>query len=187
VELADAVAEGFGVLAEHDAAGIRAAFPWLPALAEVLDECRGMLVNIEIKYSPRAADFDPEERVAAAVVELLRARTDDRVLVSSFHLPTIDRVHALDPAIATGYLTVLAPPPLAALETAVAGGHRAIHPFFGALADDMARAVTTRAHELGVDVNTWTVNEPADVVRLAAAGVDALVTDVPADVLGALA
>src|SRR5262245_86787 len=51
----DATIEGFGVLAEHDAAGIRAAYPWLPTLAEVLDECRGLLVNVEIKNSPRDA------------------------------------------------------------------------------------------------------------------------------------
>ena len=62
-----------------------------------------------------------------------------------------------------------------------------MHPFFGVLADDAARTVTDLAHSQGVAVHTWTVNEPEDVVRLAAAGVDALITDVPATVVAALA
>ena len=122
------------------------------------------------------------------MVELLAARDGlDRVLVSSFHLPSIDRVRALDPAVPTGYLTVVHPPPAEAIATAVRSGHGAVHPFFGVLADDAARTVTERAHAEGIVVHTWTVNDPDDVVRLAAAGVDALITDVPADVLVALA
>ena len=50
-----------------------------------------------------------------------------------------------------------------------------------------ARAPTTaRAHERGLEVNVWTVNEPAELARLAAAGVDALITDVPDVALQAL-
>jgi glycerophosphoryl diester phosphodiesterase len=183
----DAEVAGVGVIAHHDAEAVRAAFAWIPTLAEALDECLGLLVNVEIKNSPSALDFDPRESVAAAVVELLAARGGcDRVLVSSFHLSSIDRVRALDAAVPTGYLTVVDPPPAEAIATAVQGGHGAVHPFFGMLADDTARTVTERAHAEGVVVRTWTVNEPDDVVRLAAAGVDALITDVPADVLAAL-
>jgi glycerophosphoryl diester phosphodiesterase len=177
----DADVEGFGVLAEADLATIRGAFDWIPTLVEVLDVCAGLLVNIEIKNSPRDADFDPDETVAAGVVELLASRGDiDRVLVSSFHLPSIERVRALDAAVPTAYLTVLHPAPVDAVDVAVVGGHRAIHPFFGVLADEAAGVVVEQAHTLGIAVNTWTVNEPDDFVRLAAAGVDGIVTDVPA-------
>jgi glycerophosphoryl diester phosphodiesterase len=183
----DAVIEGLGVLAEHEAGAVRAAFAWIPTLAEVLDECRGLLVNIEIKNSPKDLDFDPDESAAAAVVDLLATRAGaDRVLVSSFHLPSIDRVHALAPGVPTGYLTVLRPPPADAIDVAIRGGHGAVHPFFGVLADGAAPAVTELAHTRGVSVHTWTVNEPDDVLRLAAAGVDALITDVPADVIATL-
>ncbi len=183
----DAEIEGFGVLAARDHAEITAAFPWLPTLPEVLDECTGLLVNVEIKNSPADADFDPHESVADAVVRLLhaRARADD-VLVSSFHLPTIDAVHRLDPTVRTGYLTVLHPGPVDALAAAVAGGHHAIHPFFGVLDEIAAPTVVQEAHDAGVAVNTWTVNEPADLTRLAAAGIDAIVTDVPAVARAAL-
>jgi glycerophosphoryl diester phosphodiesterase len=177
----DAHIDGFGVIAEHDLATVSAAFDWIPTLAEVLDECRGLLVNIEIKNSPSDAAFDPDETAADRVVELLTARAGvDDVLVSSFHLPSIDRVKALASGLATGYLVVMKPPVLDALGAAVLGGHRAIHPFYGVLADRAATTVLEEAHTLGIAVNTWTVNEPDEIARLAAAGVDAIITDVPA-------
>lgn len=183
----DAEIDGFGVLAEHPWPEIRSAFPWLPTLAAVLDECAELLVNIEIKNSPPDADFDPGEGAAAAVVALLGDRGGrDDVIVSSFHLPSIERVHALDATIPTGYLAVLRPPPLEALAVAVAGGHVAIHPFFGVLADQGAATVVEAAHGAGIAVNTWTVNDPDEIVRLAAAGVDAIITDSPADARRAL-
>jgi glycerophosphoryl diester phosphodiesterase len=178
----DAEIEGFGVLAERRLAEIRAEFPWMPTLAEVLDGCGGLLVNIEIKNSPKDATFDPDEQVAAAVVELLATRgARDDVIVSSFHLPSIDRVHALDSSLLTGYLTALQPSPLEAVAVAVAGGHTAVHPFFGVLADQGAETLIDAAHAAGLAVNTWTVNDAAEIARLAAAGVDAIITDTPAD------
>ncbi|MBM3673605.1 MAG: glycerophosphodiester phosphodiesterase [Actinobacteria bacterium] len=183
----DAAAEGLGVLAEHSLAEIRVALPFVPTLEEVFEACTGMLVNVEIKNSPADADFDPEERVAAAVVELVRAGgLYATVLVSSFHLPTIDRVHALDPDLATGYLFVLEPTVLEGAEVAAAHGHRAIHPFFGVLAVEAASTAVRRAHERGLDVNVWTVNGEDDIARLAAAGVNTIMTDLPDVALGIL-
>ncbi len=43
-------------------------------------------------------------------------------------------------------------------------------------------AFVARAHEVGLGVLPWTVNEPDDVERMRAAGVDGLVTDVPDEV-----
>ena len=182
----DAGLEGFGVLAEAPFARIREAAAWLPTLTEVLDACVGLLVNIEIKNSPPDADFDLDERVAHAVVDLLHTRGGDDVLVSSFNLPSIERVHALDASVPTGYLTGLQVTPMDAIAFAVDGGHGAVHPFFGMLADEGAARVVEAAHAYGIAVNTWTVNEPSEIVRLAAAGIDALITDVPAEARAAL-
>jgi glycerophosphoryl diester phosphodiesterase len=176
----DAVADGVGLLADHDLAAIRAARPEIPTLDEVFDACAGMLVNVEIKNSPHDADFDPSDRGAEAVVELIRARDHaDTVLVSSFHLPTIDRVHELDPAVATGYLVVVDPLPVPALEIAHARGHRAVHPYLAAMGEAFAADAVARAAELELALHVWTVNEPAEVVRLAELGVDAIITDTP--------
>jgi glycerophosphoryl diester phosphodiesterase len=183
----DARADGLGVLAEHPLARIREALPWVPTLGEVLEECAGLLVNVEIKNSPGDADFDAHESVARLVVELLEARRGrDSVLVSSFHLPSIDRVKELEPATRTGYLMVVDPDPLAAADVAVGRGHDAIHPFVGVMGPDAAPDVVEHAHGLGVEVNVWTVNPEDEIVRLAAAGVDAVITDAPGRALAAL-
>ena len=182
----DAGIEGFGILAEQPFEAIRSTYGWLPTLAEVLDACTGLLVNIEIKNSPRDADFDPTERVAATVVELLQERAHDVVIVSSFNLLSIERVHALNPDIPTGYLMAAKPMPLDGVAIAVAGGHRAIHPLFAMLRGSALADVVEHAHALGIAVNTWTVNDPEEINRLAVAGVDAIITDVPAEARAAL-
>ena len=42
------------------------------------------------------------------------------------------------------------------------------------------------AHSLRAQVNTWTVNEPEEAQRLAALGVDTLITDVPDQLIALL-
>src|SRR5918994_6143017 len=176
----DAEARGLGVLAERPEAEIRAARPEIPTLAEALEACSGMLVNIEVKNLPGDADYDPEDGVAAAVVEVLsrRGRRDD-VLVSSFNLESADRVRGLDGTIPTGFLTLVGMDPVDGVEVAHAHGHHAVHPDVRALVGDAATTTVARAHELGLAVNVWTVHAGAEMQRLAAAGVDAIITDVP--------
>jgi glycerophosphoryl diester phosphodiesterase len=143
-------------------------------------------VNIEIKNSPRDLDWDPAARAADLVVECLATRGGaDVVLVSSFDLATVDRVRMLAADVPTALLT-FAGDPLDALVTAETHGHTALHPFVGQLAGGIAGALVQRAHERGIQVNVWTVNEPDDIVRLGAAGVDGVCTDVPDVALSAL-
>ncbi len=176
----DAEARGIGVLAERTEAEIRAARPEIPTLEEALEACLGMLVNIEVKNLPGDADYDAAEGVAAAVVELLvrRDRRDD-VLVSSFNLESADRVRALDGSIATGFLTLVGLDPVDGVEVAHAHRHGALHPDVRSLVDQVADATVERAHAFGMAVNVWTVNDQDEMRRLAAAGVDAVITDVP--------
>jgi len=168
-----------GAVAGLSFAALRGADPALPTLAEALDACAGLLVNVEIKNQPGEPDWDPTERAAEVVVAQLAARgVADDVLVSSFSLATVDRVLALASAVPTALLTV-GVDPLAALASAESHGHRALNPHVASLAGPVAGALTARAHELGVRVFAWTVNDPEDVRRLATAGVDGVITDVP--------
>ena len=48
-------------------------------------------------------------------------------------------------------------------------------------------AFVTRAHSLGKAVNVWTVNEADEAQRVTDLGVDVITTDVPEDILAALA
>jgi glycerophosphoryl diester phosphodiesterase len=175
----DAAAADLGVLAQIPLAEIRDRRPDIPTLEEVLDCCLGSLVNIEIKNAPGDDDFDETEHVAEAVVVLLDARgRADRVLVSSFHLPTIDRVHDLDGSVPTGFL-VFGDDLAGALARCSEGGHVALHPSVWFLGEPALGDLITQTRAAGVAVNVWTVNDEAEIARLAAAGVDAVITDVP--------
>lgn len=145
-------------------------------LAAALDVCAGMVVNIEIKNAPVDADHDPQCRLADAVVTLLQARGGrDRVVVSSFGLPTVDRVRALDPSVPTGFLTFVDPMGPEAIELAARHGHGAIHPHVATVDE----AYVELAHDHGLAVNVWTVDDPDQMRRLADWGVDGIVTNVP--------
>lgn len=176
----DADAPGLGVLADRSLDDIRAERPDIPTLADAFDACRGALVNVEIKNLPGDADFDPDDRAAALVAAVIAERGHAvDVLVSSFNLGTIDRIRAIDASVPTAFLVMLGLDPVEALDLCVAHGHVALHPFLGMLAGDAAATTVTRAHELGLRVNVWTVNDPDEMRRLAAAGVDGIVTDIP--------
>jgi glycerophosphoryl diester phosphodiesterase len=153
----------------------RASLPrGMPDLATALDACEGMEVNVEIKNDPGEADFDPGCTLADAVVELARARGElDRILVSSFDLATIDRVRAIEPALATAWLVVDLPPD--GWAAVVDHGHRALHPWVDAVTPEMI----AHAHALGVAVNTWTCDDPDRMVELAEWGIDGICTNVP--------
>jgi glycerophosphoryl diester phosphodiesterase len=158
---------------------------WVPSLDDVLAACADFrLLNLEVKNGPDDPDFDPSEAIAEQVVAALARLPDLRegVLVSSFHLPTIDRVRELDPGLATGWLTLGMADAMAVLDRAAAGGHCAVHPHV-AFVD---AAMVERAHELGLQLNTWTVDDPARLRELAELGVDAAITNAPDVALAAL-
>jgi glycerophosphoryl diester phosphodiesterase len=167
-----------GPLAEMTSAEVREALPEVPTLASALDVCAGLLVNVEIK-DDGGGDSGPSDRMAQLLVDLVEGRgRRDRLLVSSFNLPSVDRVRFLAPDLPTAWLT-WGQDPLDALVVAESHGHRALHPDLRSVAGERAGAAATRAHELGLELNVWTVNDPDELQRLAAAGIDALITDVP--------
>ena len=157
--------------------------PWLPSLAAALDACDGVVVNIEIKNDPAEPDFDPEESTAAGVIAELATRSEpsSRWMISSFRIETVARCRELNPTIPTAWLTVnpITPEHVSSLATA---GHAAVHPWF----PTVNRALIQNCHAAGLDVNTWTCNDPERAVELAGWGIDGICTDVPDVVLAAL-
>lgn len=155
----------------------------VPTLGAALDACVPMQVNVEIKNSPFEPDWDPDQHLAAAVVELVAARgARDAVLVSSFNLEAIDRCRGLDPAIATAWLTLAGWDQAAAVATCAERGHAAVHPHDPAVTPELI----ARAHDAGVAVNVWTVDDPARMAQLAEWGVDGICTNDPALLLRVL-
>lgn len=149
----------------------------VPLLDAALDACAGMVVNVEIKNLEGDVDHDPTELVAGAVVSLLADRDGrDEVLVSSFSLATIDRVRALAPELRCGYLAGARWDQSKALARAVAGGHAAFHPYHLVVNAELVR----QAHDAGLEVNTWTVDDPDRMRWLVEdCGVDGVITNVP--------
>jgi glycerophosphoryl diester phosphodiesterase len=147
----------------------------VPTLAEALDACTGMGVNIEIKNRPDDPDYDATDSVAAAAVALLAARDGrDEVLLSSFTAHTVGWIRAHAPHVDTAWLVHSATPE--AIAATVAAGHRALHPWDHGTTEEGVRS----ARRSGLDVNVWTVDDPPRMRALAEMGVTGIVTNVPA-------
>ncbi|MFZ9382431.1 MAG: glycerophosphodiester phosphodiesterase, partial [Ilumatobacteraceae bacterium] len=104
----------------------------IPSLAEALDACGSMWVNIEIKNDPKEPDFDPQEVTTRKVVDFLRERGSlDRWLISSFRRETVDLIRSLMPELKTAWLVMTIDD--AQLETVASEmasqGHTALHPW----------------------------------------------------------
>ncbi|HSL56977.1 MAG TPA: glycerophosphodiester phosphodiesterase [Acidimicrobiales bacterium] len=148
--------------------------PDVPHLLGALDACHPLGVNVEIKNWPADVDFDPELRLADAVVAVLAEhRPAGGVVVSSFHFGTIDRVRALDASVPTAWLIFQALDPAATVARVAEAGHAGIHPH-ASLVDE---AFVARAHDAGLFVNVWTVDDPVRIAELVALGVDGVVTN----------
>lgn len=162
---------------------------WPPALCDLpaaLDACAGLpVVNVEIKNWPSDGDFDEAMAIVGGVLGVLAARPAAEraaVIVSCFHLPTVDRVRALAPDLATAWLTLGFADVDADLARLAAAGHTAVHPHHSAVDE----SVVARAHGLGLAVNTWTCDLPDRIRWLADAGVDGIVTNEVEAALAAL-
>lgn len=147
----------------------------VPNLAEALEACEGMGVNIEIKNLPDDPDFDSEHLVSAAVAGLVAAYLGpERALVTSFNVDAVDSVHQVDPTIPIGYVTDLWDPRLA-VDRAVAHDMQHLHPFDPMVDSSLVR----RAHEAGLHLHVWTVDDPERMAQLIRLGVDGIITNVP--------
>lgn len=151
----------------------------IPSLDQALDACGPMWVNIEIKNDPSEPDFDPDETLAEATIACLgdRAEGDDRWLISSFRRETVDRCRSLQPSIATAWLTIAVDDEnIEALAQDLArSGHRAVHPWVGTL----TRTAIEMCHHHGIQVNTWTCDDPVRMKELIEWEVDGICTNVP--------
>jgi glycerophosphoryl diester phosphodiesterase len=165
-----------------DASGGQGSPVEVPTLREALELLSGKAgINIEIKNLPGEPSFDsPREAAADAVVGLLHETAfPGTVLVSSFNWLSIERIQDLDPVIATGFLTTAAMDPWASLVYAASRGHTFVLPQAPALIH-AGEPFIREAHDEGIQVGTWTVDDPDAIRRLFEMGVDAIATNDPA-------
>jgi glycerophosphoryl diester phosphodiesterase len=149
----------------------------IPTLDALLRRRPGIRFNIELKLMPDHPEWTvaPEEMVERVLQTIDAAAAADRVAIQSFDWRAPRHVRQIRPDIALGWLTD-ATATTAAAPDAIAsegGGHWAPHH------TELTLALIDRAHAHGLRVIPWTVNDPADMQRLIAWGVDGLITDCP--------
>lgn len=158
----------------------------IPTLREVLEELPDVVLNLDIKQTaPAVAPY--EESLARLLAEYERG---DDVIVASFLDLATDRFAALAPdvAVSAGTLgtamfwrAVHAGEPRPALRAAafqVPEHHE------GSLVVD--ELFVEAAHEAGMAVHVWTVDDDVSMHRLVDRGVDGIITDVPTVLAGVL-
>jgi glycerophosphoryl diester phosphodiesterase len=137
-----------------------------PRLEEVLAFARDrMLLNVEIK----APERDPG--LAEAVVAAIRRhRAEAQVLLTSFDPVCIDALAEASPDLGFGYIS----------ERAVERMHPRVTTLsLGAELLGQRPELVASAHAQGRRVLAWTVDTPEAALRLAAAGVDGILTNHP--------
>ena len=145
----------------------------VPTLAEVFDLIKptGLRINIELKNS--RIDYPGLEQRCIDLAD--RAGMLDRVIFSSFNHNSMQKIKQINPDLKCGLLydAVLVKP----WEYAKAIGADAIHPLFCELFINKDECAA--AHEAGLAVNTWTVNEEEFLRMTIAAGADIIITNYP--------
>lgn len=143
----------------------------IPLLSELLELVKetGLLLNIEIK-SGIVLYPGIEEKVLS---EIEAFGLQNKVIISSFNHYSVNRVKQLLPSVKTGilYMEGLFEP----WNYMRAVGCECAHPFHMALIPEIAREIKNR----GFRINVFTVDDPEHAVKLAAMGVDGIITNYP--------
>ncbi|HUP33702.1 MAG TPA: glycerophosphodiester phosphodiesterase [Gaiellaceae bacterium] len=165
--------------------------PGRPTLEEALDFLAGRDVGLHV-------DLKLTTRLEEVVDALDRHGVAERTVVSSFHLPSLRAVSACAPHVRIGFTypedrygvskrRALRPAVrlgTLALRRAVVARVPAMLARAGAEALMLQHAVVSaatvaRAHAAGAAVWAWTVDDPVELARLEAVGVDAVITNDP--------
>jgi glycerophosphoryl diester phosphodiesterase len=176
--------------------------PRLADLFELVGALRNEAIrfNIEVKVFPLQPErtVAPEPFVDALLGEVRKAGLEARTIIQCFDWRVLQRVQRLAPEIGTGALTDQQGDDdtvyLARAEPSPWLGGLSVHDFGGSVPQlakasgaliwspnylDLKAGEVADAHELGLKVIPWTVNEPADMHRIVAFGVDGLISDRP--------
>ena len=161
-------------LRQYDfSAGYEGAITRIPTLDEVFDLLDGteVTLNIELKDS-----VEPYPGMAQTVVNLVLERGwEERVVISSFNHVSIAEMSAKHVGIPLGVL--YEGPLFEPWNYAERIGAQALHPSGYALL--IQPETVALAHERGLAVNVWTINDPEHARLCEAIGVDAIITNHP--------
>ena len=145
----------------------------IPTLREVLELLFPTKLEINIELKNSLVDYPGLEKkvidLAAKVFDL------NRVVFSSFNHASMLRVKAIDPHLVCGLLyeaSLIEP-----WEYARRLGMEALHPHYAEVITPGGNC--RKAHEAGILVHTWTVNEPEIMAEVLKEKADILITNYP--------
>lgn len=142
----------------------------IPTLEEVMSTInRRVPLNIELKGANTAIGV--KTIIDACIAN--KSWDKDDIVISSFNWDELKVMRQIDPSIAIAVLTEYNP--LDAIEIADELGAIAINPNF----ENVTQEICNELHANGFKIYTWTVNEPADLERISAFGVDGIFTNYP--------
>ena len=170
-------------LIEQDSSDLAAHGVWtFEAVLAALPD--GLGVDVEVKNVPGEPDFDETHRVAAELARVLDDAPRRPWLMTSFHPGSVERFLADSDEHPAGLLLV----PGSALATCVAAalGVGASVACVHDRTPDLAADGIAAAHDAGIALLVWTVDDPERARELAEAGVDAICTNDPAAISAAL-
>ncbi len=154
-------------------AKLRVAGEPVPTLAEVLHT-----FDLEIDVEIKANRFGREGELAAATAKVIKdSGREDQILVSSFDPVILLQVHRHLPAI--GLAHIFADDQALPIRRGWIGtmiGVSIVHPQFTLVTEGAVK----RWHTAGRPINVWTVDDPAELTRLAHLGVDGVFANDPA-------
>jgi len=140
----------------------------IPTLEEVLDLVDGRVkVNIELKGEGTAG---PVDEVINRYIEE-KGRTKDDYLVTSFNREELSKFHEISPDVRIGVASAVEPNAQFAEEMG------AYSVSMGA--ESLTKEFVDDAHERGIKVHVWTVNEPEEIERINAMGADGIFSNYP--------
>lgn len=169
-----------GQLSRKELGEVRVRGERIPVLSDVLQAFPDARINLELKPHPVASHFAV---VRELVHEVRAAHAFDRVLVSSFDPRLLAMCRALAPEMPRGLLCAEEHSlPLRRAWAAPFLDLAAIHPEHTLINAERLLHWWDR----GYQVNTWTVDDPTILTRLATLGVDSLICNDPGAALAHL-
>jgi glycerophosphoryl diester phosphodiesterase len=137
----------------------------IPTLEEALKARGKQYVNVELKVNEHGA-----QRLAEAAVAAIRAcKAEKSVLICSFSPEALEAVHRIAPKLRTGFLYSGKTP------EKLPEGITMVHPQSATVTPEYMQWAKAK----GYAVNAWTVDDPDEMRRLIALGVDMIITNVP--------
>ena len=140
---------------------------YIPTLDEVMEYTRGKIkLNIEIKLSKKEPDL------VSGVAELIeKHHYENDCCVTSMNYDALCQIKAINPEIETGYVLTVAYGEYYKLDNV---------DVISIDSSYVNKSTVDTIHNYGKKVFAWTVNSDSKARKLAAIGVDAIITDNPA-------